>query len=109
MPRKCNYAQSCPDAKDRRAAENININGRAEGTPMAPFHWPSPWRRHDILSCQLRAGDYCADRCTGSEGARELENSRQCNFLFETQKIIEDMQEYTTHNTMHSPEKLHSN
>jgi hypothetical protein len=26
-----------------------------------------------------------------TEGARELENSRQCNFLFETQKIIEDM------------------
>jgi hypothetical protein len=34
-----------------------------------------------------------------TEGARELENSRQCNFLFETQKIIEDMTAPKTTNT----------
>jgi hypothetical protein len=34
-----------------------------------------------------------------TEGARELENSRQCNFLFETQKIIEDMKNPNSDNT----------
>jgi hypothetical protein len=44
-----------------------------------------------------------------TEGARELENSRQCNFLFETQKIIEDMTHKITRNHTDKTTLLNSN